>query len=120
MPSSASQARRATSWVLPSDGVASVLPIRSSAESMSCATTSEAPPDVVPATRVTSPPDSANALMAGLGPMNVASMDSESRASLASVPELNVKVSRLASPRFSAKIPSSTPMMAGAWVTLGK
>ncbi len=87
---------------------------------MSWATTSDAPPEVVPATSVTAPSDLAKALMAGLGPMNVASMDSDRRASLASVPALKVKVSSVASPRASANRPSSTPMMAGAWVTLGK
>ena len=56
-PCSLSQARRATSWVLPSDGVASVVPARSAGESMPSRTTSEAPPDVVPATmRSASPP----------------------------------------------------------------
>jgi hypothetical protein len=87
---------------------------------MSWATTSEAPPEVVPATSVTSPSVSAKALIAGLGPMNVASIDSDSRASLASVPALKVKVSSVASPSASWNNPSSTPMIAGAWVTLGK
>ncbi len=87
---------------------------------MSWDTTSAAPPEVVPATRVTPPSDWAKALMAGLGPMKVASIESDRMASLASVPELNVNVSRVASPRAPAKSPSSTPMMAGAWVTLGK
>jgi hypothetical protein len=37
------------------------------------------------------PSDSAKALIAGLGPMKVASIEPDSNASLASVPELNVE-----------------------------
>ena len=59
--------------------------------SMPSRTTSEAPPDVVPATmRRASPSDCEYPLMAGLGPMNDMSMASANSASIASVPELNV------------------------------
>ena len=59
-PCSWSHARRATSWVLPSDGVASLVPARSAGVSMPSRTTSAAPPEVVPATmRSASPPERA-------------------------------------------------------------
>ncbi len=71
--------------------------------------------------RRASPSDWAKPLIAGLGPMKLASMASANSASMASVPELNVTSSRLTpGPSASAKMPSSTPMMAGAWVTFGK
>ena len=64
-----SHARRATSWVLPSCGVASFLPFRSAALLMVGFTTRAAPPDVAPAMRRTAVPfDFWKALMAGLGP----------------------------------------------------
>ena len=66
----ASQVRSATSWVLPSCGVASFLPRRSAADVISGLTTRNAPPDVAPAMiRIASPFDLAKALIAGLGPM---------------------------------------------------
>ena len=53
-----SQARSATSWVLPSDGDARVLPFRSAAPLMSGLTTRNAPPEVEPEmTRTASPFD---------------------------------------------------------------
>ena len=59
--------------------------------------------------------------MAGLGPMNDMSMASANSASIASVPELNVVSSIVTlSPTAASKRPSSTPMIAGAWVTFGK
>src|SRR5918911_577054 len=59
--------------------------------------------------------------MLGLGPMNVASMAPENRASVAAPPALNVLVFRLTSgPSLSAKIPVSMPAIAEACVTLGK
>jgi hypothetical protein len=68
-PCSRSQWRRATSWVLPSWGVASFLPRRSAGPEMEGLTTRAAPPEVAPATmRTASPPERAKALMAGLGP----------------------------------------------------
>jgi hypothetical protein len=71
--------------------------------------------------RMASPSDWAKALMAGFGPMNVASMASENSASVASGPALNVAVSNVtSSPRAASNRPSSTPMMAGACVTFGK
>ena len=121
-PSSSSHARRATSWVLPSDGVASVVPARSAGVSMPSRTTSEAPPDVVPATiRRAAPSDLAYPLIAGFGPMKLASIAPENSASMTSVPELKVDVSSEAvEPSASWNSPVSTPMIAGAWVTLGK
>ena len=69
-PSSWSQVRSATSWVLPSCGVATFSPFRSSAEVISGVVTRKAPPDVDPDTmRIASPLDWANALIAGFGPM---------------------------------------------------
>ena len=65
-----SHERSATSWVLPSDGLAIFLPLRSAAEVISGLTTRNAPPDVEPEmTRTASPLVFANALMAGFGPM---------------------------------------------------
>ena len=64
-----SQARSATSWVLPSDGVASVLPLSWAAEVMPFATTIEAPPVAAPEMiLIALPPDFCQALMAGFGP----------------------------------------------------
>ena len=69
-PWSFSQLRRATSWVLPSCGVASFLPLRSAALLISGLTTRNAPPEVAPEMiRMASPFDLAKALMAGFGPM---------------------------------------------------
>ena len=108
--------------MLPSDGVASVLSFRSAGALMPSRTTSEAPPDVVPATmRSASPFDLAYPLIAGFGPMKLASRAPENIASMTSVPELNVVVSSFTDePRASANVPSSTPMIAGACVTFGK
>ena len=99
-----------------------VLPARSSGDSMPSLTTRAAPPEVVPATmRTASPSVWAKALMAGLGPMNVASMPSASRASPASVPESKVLYSTVAVPsRAVSKKPSWTAATAGPWVTFGK
>ena len=103
-------------------GVAIFLPARSSGDWMESFTTRAAPPEVVPATRRTASPSVwAKALMAGFGPMKVASMPSASRASPASVPESKVEYSMLATPsRESSKKPSLTAAIAGAWVTFGK
>jgi hypothetical protein len=69
-PWSSSQARSATSCVLPSWGVATFLPLRSAALLISGFTTREAPADVAPATiRNASPLDFAKPLIVGLGPM---------------------------------------------------
>ena len=108
--------------MLPSWGVATFLPFRSAALLIFGLTTSAAPAEVAPATmRIASPFDLEKALMAGLGPMKVASMAPENRASVAAPPALKSVVFRLTSgPSLSAKIPFSTPAMAEAWVTLGK
>jgi hypothetical protein len=75
-------------------------------------TTRNAPPDVAPETiRIASPPDCANALIAGLGLTYVASIAPELKASIASGPALNVLL---------LKMPLSTPTIADACVTLGK
>src|SRR5207248_2074125 len=64
-----SHLRRATSWVLPSCGDASFLPLRSAALLIDGFTTSPAPPDVAPAmSRTAWPLDFWKALIAGLGP----------------------------------------------------
>ena len=121
-PLSCSQARSATSWVLPSAGVAMVVPARSAGDVISGFTTRNAPPDVAPDTmRSASPSDLAKPLIAGLGPMYVASMASANSASTASPPALNVDVSSVTlSPSASARMPFSTPTSAVAWVTFGK
>src|SRR5439155_16382531 len=114
--------RRATSWVPPSWGEATFLPLRSDAVAIARLTTSDAPPDVEPATiRTAFPPDRWNALIAGFGPTNVASRAPEKMASTAAGPALNVWVDSFTfEPRAAAKIPFSTPTSAGACVTLGK
>ena len=98
------QARAATSCVLPSWGVATFWPFRSAAELMVGLTTSEAPPEVAPATmRRASPFDFTKPLMVGLGPMKVASMAPENRASVAAPPALKIEVFRSTlGPRLSA------------------
>ena len=69
----------------------------------------------------TAPFDFAYALIAGLGPMYVASIAPESSASEADEPALNVAVSSVTlGPRFLAKRPLSTPTIAVAWVMFGK
>ena len=89
---------------------------------MPSATTSEAPPDVVPETmRKAAPLDWAKPLIAGLGPMKLASRLPANSASTTSVPELNVcSSSSTLGPSASSNNPLSTPMIAGAWVTFGK
>jgi hypothetical protein len=56
--------------VLPSWGLASFFPSSCAGAVIDGWTTRAAPPDVAPATiRIASPPDCANALIAGFGPM---------------------------------------------------
>ena len=62
----------------------------------------------------------AKALIAGFGPMYVASSAPAKIAVTTSGPALKVFVSSLLAPSFSAKIPFSTPTIAVAWVTFGK
>ncbi len=84
-------------------------------------TTSCAPPDVEPATmRTASPFDFTKLLIAGLGPMNVASMAPALRASIAAGPALKTCVVSVVSPRASSNWPPATPTSAGAWVTFAK
>ena len=84
-------------------------------------TTSCAPPEVAPETmRTASPFDCANALMAGLGPMNVASIAPPNSASTAAGPALKIWVVSFVSPSASWKVPSSTPTRATACVRLAK
>jgi hypothetical protein len=84
-------------------------------------TTRPAPPDVLPAMiRSAEPLLWAQPVMAGFGPMYVASMAPENSASIADGPALNVLVSRAMSPSSSAKILFWTPTRAGAWVMLAK
>ena len=103
-------------------GEAIVLPARSSGLVIASSTTRNAPPDAVPATmRIASPSDCANALIAGLGPMNDASIASEKIASTASGPALKVVRSSVTlSPSASSMRPPSVPTSAGACVTFGK
>src|SRR5664279_1196437 len=120
-PLSSNHFRNATSWVPPNCGVARVFPTRSDGPLISGLTTSAAPLFVAPATiRMASPLDLAKALIAGFGPMYVASMAPDSRASMAAGPALKVLVSSLVSPSAAWKVPSFTPSTAEAWVTFGK
>ena len=70
--------------------------------------------------RMDSPLLFTNELMAGLGPRKAASMAPAFSASMAEGPALKTWVDSLVPPRFLAKMPSFTPIRAGAWVTLGK
>src|SRR6202521_2530131 len=81
-------ARRATSWVFPSWGVAIVLPLSWSTLVIGAFTTSPAPPDAVPATMRTAPLDLVKAVIDGLGPMKATSMAVERRASVSGGPAL--------------------------------
>ncbi len=64
-----SQYRSATSWVLPSDGVASFWPLSWLADVMPFFTTSSAPPEAAPEmTLIRLPFDTDHALIVGLGP----------------------------------------------------
>src|SRR5438132_3447382 len=88
-----SHVRSATSWVLPSCGDASVLPLRSEGKPLDAIdelTTSPAPPSAAPATMTTPPLVFVKADIAGLGPTNAASSEPPSRASLSAGPALNV------------------------------
>ena len=107
--------------MLPSCGDAIFLPLSCAADVIVGATTSAAPPEVAPEMmRIASPCDLANALIAGFGPMYVASIAPERSASTAAGPALNVCVFRVSAPRALAKMPFSTPTIAVAWVTFGK
>ena len=107
--------------MLPFCGVAMILPLSWSGEVMSGETTSWAPPDVEPAMiRTAWPLDLANALIAGLEPMNPASSEPPSSAETSSPPALNVCVVSFVEPSSAVKKPWATPMIAGAWVMLGK
>src|SRR5580704_10212921 len=64
-----SQVRKATSWVLPSCGVAMVLPLSWLAEVIDGETTSAAPPEVAPEMIRMAPRPCEYAVMAELGPM---------------------------------------------------
>ncbi len=76
---------------------------------------------MAPATiRIASPFDFTKALMAGLGPMKLASRPSEKIASIAWGPALNVWVWRSTSPRCFSKKPFSSPIIDGACVMFGK
>ena len=85
-------------------------------------TTRYAPPDVAPAMiRIAAPLDLAKALIAGFGPMNVASIAPLRSAYDAAGPALKDETSNVTpGPRALAKMPLSTPTIADAWVTLGK
>ena len=120
-PFSFSQARSATSWVLPSCGEAIRLPLRSAAELMPGWTTSEAPPEVAPEMiRMPSPLVLAYALIAGLGPMKPASRSPPSSASISAGPALKVCVSSLVEPSRLPKKSLATPTTGVACVTFGK
>ena len=68
-PCCLSQSRSATSWVLPSDGVASDLPLSWAAELTRFETITEAPPVATPEMILIAVPlDFCQALIAGLGP----------------------------------------------------
>ena len=68
-PCCLSQYRAATSWVLPSDGVARDFPLSWAARVMPPLTTSDAPPEAAPEMILMAVPlDFCQALIAGLGP----------------------------------------------------
>jgi len=80
-----------------------------------------APPDVEPETiRSDSPWDWMNPLIAGFGPMNVASMAPALSASIAEGPALNTCVESTVSPSSSSNVPLARPTRAGACVTFAK
>jgi hypothetical protein len=120
-PCCLSQYLKATSWVLPCPGVAIVVPLRSCGLLMSDDTTSDAPPEVAPLMTLTFF-DVPYAVMAGLGPMYVASRSPASKASIVSLPLLNSVAFKVAPSlaRAFLKNPLSRPTMALAWVRLGK
>ncbi len=69
-----SQWRRATSWVLPSEGVASFCPLSWAGLLMLFFTTSAAPPEAAPEmTLISFPLEVCHALIAGFGPTYAAS-----------------------------------------------
>ncbi len=71
--------------------------------------------------RTASPSDLEKALMAGFGPMNVASSAPEKMASTASGPALNgFGVSVTLSGNAASKMPCLRPASAVAWVRFGK
>ena len=64
-----SQCRSDTSWVLPSEGVASFWPLSCAGVVMPLLTTSSAPPEAAPEiTLISLPSEVCQALMAGFGP----------------------------------------------------
>lgn len=84
-------------------------------------TTSAAPPLAAPATmRADWPAEATNVLMAGFGPMYVASIAPADSASIAAGPALNTCVESSVSPSASSMRPSSSPTSAGACVTFAK
>src|SRR5215468_4512334 len=100
-----SQYRTATSWVLPTDGVASDLPLSCAALVMPFFTTREAPPEAAPEMILTAVPwDFCHALIAGLGPTYAASSWPARIAVVSSVPLLKTVVfSATFLPRFLVK-----------------
>ena len=68
-PCDFSQVRSATSWVLPSCGDATTLPLRSAALLIDLLTTKYAPPDAEPETIFTPLFSFVHAVIVGLGPM---------------------------------------------------
>lgn len=118
---SLSQVLKAMSWVLPSCGVAMIVPLSCSGEVMSGLVTSWAPAEVEPATRRTASPfDLVKALIAGPEPMNATSIEPPSRALTWSGPALKVWVVSFVLPSSLANRPCFTPTSAGAWVMFGK
>src|SRR3954470_13188524 len=121
IPFCASQVRRATSWVLPSAGVAILRCERSAAERTSGRTTSWAPFATEKATmRSALPCDRWKPLMAGFGPTQPTSRSPENSASTTEGPALKARAcSSTEGPSAAPKAPDSSPHSAGAWVTFG-
>ena len=118
-----SQVRSATSWVLPSCGVAIFLPLRSAGLVIDGFTTRNAPPDAAPdddADRL--PFDFWKALIDGSGADERRRRARRRRARW----YVGAGVERAAAssvtflPRSFWKMPPWMPTSAGAWVTLGK
>lgn len=121
-PFSEIQLRKATSWVLPSCGVAIFLPLRSSRVLIFFgSTTSFTPPDAEPPMiRRLLPLDLVKPLMAGEGPMNPMSIEPALSASISDGPALNVDGLTEVEPSSLAMMPSWMPTRAVACVRLGK
>ncbi len=121
-PCSAAQLRNATSWVLPSCGVAIRLPSTSSSDvTLSGSTTSFTPPEAAPPTiRRFLPSALVKPLTAGDGPRKAMSREPELRASIADGPALKTAYFASVPPSSFWKKPFLLATSAVPWVRLPK